>query len=151
MVIQRLQNLYLLVAALLVTMYAFMESVIIKVGASVYSIDCLKMSIAPEGLMSCRPVSMVLTILSVLLIVLSIAKFKDLKAQKGSVRISVLINMALVAYVYLNASVMAKELGGELACSWVAVLPIAAIVLQFMAFRAVKRDIKLLSDSDRIR
>ena len=79
------------------------------------------------------------------------ALLKDLKAQKGSVRISVLINMALVAYVYLNASVMAKELGGELACSWVAVLPIAAIVLQFMAFRAVKRDIKLLSDSDRIR
>lgn len=33
MVIQRLQNLYLLVAALLVTVYAFMESVIIKVGA----------------------------------------------------------------------------------------------------------------------
>lgn len=149
MVIQRLQNLYLMIAAILIAVYAFISSLIVKAGEMVYAFDCIKVA-SQEGV-KYLPVSMILAVLTFALIVISIAKFKDLKIQKSAVYRSTLICAALVAYMVVNAYLVADAMGASLSFTWAIALPVVAIVLQYLAVKGIKHDIKLLSDSDRIR
>ena len=149
MVIQRLQNLYLMIAAILIAVYAFTASVMAKVGETVYSFDCIR-QISQEGV-KYLPVSLVLAILAFALVIVSIVKYDDLKTQKSAVCRSLLICMALLVYVCVNAYFTADAIGASLSFTWAIAMPIVVIVLHLMAVKGIKHDIKLLSDSDRIR
>ena len=152
MVIQRLQNLYLFVSAVLLLFFAFINSVIVEIGAKTVSFSCIKMSVMPDGGETFIPISIVLVALSVILSVLAIAKYKDLKVQKSVTLRSMLCVVALVVYIFINVSVVAEAHSVTAFKPTVAIcMPLLAFVLQIMAVRGIKSDIKLLRDSDHIR
>ena len=152
MVIQRLQNLYLFLSAVLLLIFAFTTSVIVEVGTKIVTFSCIKMSCSPEGGETYLPISIVLVALSVILSVLAIAKFKDLKVQKSVTLRTMFCVVALVAYIFINVSVIADTHGVlSIKPTFVMCLPLLALILQFMALNGIKSDIKLLRDSDHIR
>ena len=152
MVIQRLQNLYLFLSAVLLLIFAFTTSVIVEVGTKIVTFSCIKMCGIPDGVATYVPISIVLVALSVILSVLAIAKFKDLKVQKSVTLRTMFCVVAPVAYIFTNVSVIADTHGVlSIKPTFVMCLPLLALILQFMALNGIKRDIKLLRDSDHIR
>ena len=106
----------------------------------------------PDGGETYVPISIVLVALSVILSVLAIAKFKDLKVQKSVTLRTMFCVVALVAYIFINVSVIADTHSVlSIKPTFVMCLPLLALILQFMALNGIKRDIKLLRDSDHIR
>ncbi len=152
MVIQRLQNLYLFLSAVSLLIFAFMTSVIVEVGTKMVTFSCIKMSGIPDGGETYLPISIVLVALSVILSVLAIAKFKDLKVQKSVTLRTMFCVVALVAYIFINVSVVADtQPVSSFKPTFAMCLPLLALILQFMALNGIKSDIKLLRDSDHIR
>ena len=152
MVIQRLQNLYLFLSAVLLLIFAFTTSVIVEVGTKIVTFSCIKMCGIPDGGETYVPISIVLVALSVILSVLAIAKFKDLKVQKSVTLRTMFCVVALVAYIFINVSVIADTHSVlSIKPTFLRCLPLLALILQFMALNGIKRDIKLLRDSDHIR
>lgn len=152
MVIQRLQNLYLFLSAVLLLIFAFTTSVIVEVGTKIVTFNCIKMCGIPDRGETYVPISIVLVALSVILSVLAIAKFKDLKVQKSVTLRTMFCVVALVAYIFINVSVIADTHSVlSIKPTFVMCLPLLALILQFMALNGIKNDIKLLRDSDHIR
>ena len=144
MVIQRLQNLYLFLSAVLLLIFAFTTSVIVEVGTKIVTFSCIKMCGIPDGGETYVPISIVLVALSVILSVLAIAKFKDLKVQK-SVTLRTMFCVVALSVIADTHSVLSIK------PTFVMCLPLLALILQFMALNGIKSDIKLLRDSDHIR
>ncbi|MGM9803366.1 MAG: DUF4293 family protein [Muribaculaceae bacterium] len=151
MVIQRLQNLYLLVSVILMVIFSLATYAVVETADAVYEMNCYQMTKFQSGESSLTLVSLVLALLAILLPIVSICKYKDLKAQKTAVGISSFISFVLMAYLCVNTYVFAGNVSGTVEPFFTVILPIAAFVLELMARRGIKHDIKLLSDSDRLR
>lgn len=150
MVIQRLQTLYLLIATVLMVVFAFCPSVIIQSGGPEYALGVLKTGVAgathPDLLMS------TVTGLVVLLSLITIFKFKNLKLQLKLCS----INAALTVVVLLISAILALTLRGKAGVGTVSftlynALPVLAVVMQILAYRGIRHDKKLLSSSERLR
>lgn len=148
MVIQRLQNLYLFLSAVLMAVFAYINVFYVNAPESSLSVSCL--GIYDLNGIDLSPVSIVLAILAVVFPLLTILKFKILKLQKSLCSVCVVINLGLMAYLAVTAYVNYSEMTVSLNYTAV-VLLVLAIVLDILARRGVMHDIKLLRDSDRIR
>lgn len=127
MVIQRLQNLYLLLSAIIVT-------------------------VCVCSLSSMSVVALILGILAAVLPLVTIAKFKNLKLQKSLTVVCLISKLGWVAYMLINAYVknaIANFAGIEYYLIGVAIL--VSMILDVLAHRGIKHDMKLLNDSYRLR
>ncbi len=148
MVLQRWQTVYLFLAAVLMIVFAFMTSITIQFGPQQYMLGAIYSGIAGET----HP-DMLLSVMDALIVVITIItifKYKNLKSQMNLCAICIALTIAMLLCIMVlaftqksNGTVSVMHLGN--------VLPIVAIVLYALAYRGIAHDKKLLSDSERLR
>lgn len=140
MVLQRWQTVHLFFAAVMMIVFIFLPVFSFPVaGGGVFT-----MSASCGQIGNC--ILLILDVLVVLLLLVTIFKFRDLKLQQQLCSISMLIMVSLMAYIgYLAYWQQSASF-----TLWVA-LPVLALLLTWWARRCIKSDRKLLSDSARIR
>ncbi len=136
MVIQRIQTLYLFIAAAVAGAAVFLCAVrLASCGAACYA------SIAMSALL----------LLSACLSIAAIANFKKLKRQT---KLCMLNMILLVAYYPVALFFILKfkaGMGDALRLGWALALPLVALVFVGLAVRAIKRDKRLLDDANSMR
>lgn len=151
MVIQRLQNLYMLLSAIIAGMFAFITLFEITLPSGVSAeISCLGIAANAESGLTLWPISITLAVLAIAFPVITIAKFKSLKSQKSLCAMTIVIHLGLAAYMAIATYQGFAEAAISPVYSNLALIVIV-LILDFMALKGIKHDIKLLSDSNRIR
>lgn len=125
MVIQRIQSLFLLIAALLMAAFAFF-------------IPLIDTSM------------LVLVILIAVLAILDIFLYKNLQRQMTVCFVDIIIGLAMLVSIIIQIVRLANE---NLAVNWnwAWILPILSIIFLMLAHKAMSRDKKKLRDADRLR
>lgn len=138
MVIQRLQSLYLLIAVVLMGSSLFSPFATLITDSQIVTLTGLS-----------YPVYAIIGGLVALLLLLSIFMYKNLKRQMSVTLVNVVIILALVV------SYLAWKLSsdGDAAFVWYGTVgqQILAMAFTVAAYRAMKKDKKLLSSYDRLR
>lgn len=129
MVIQRIQSIYLLLAAICIGVYSFMPFAHTDT-ATFTACDALPM--------------LIVSILTIVMLLLNIFIYKDLRKQIRVAGINSILVVATAVVCTLTS------LNATLDYAWLA-LPAAALILTIRARRAMIADRNLLSSSDRIR
>ena len=139
MVIQRIQSVYLLIVAILMAVYSFMNVVLVLTTSGVMS----KMT-----LFDASPIAFIISLLVACLAFITIFKYKKLNLQiaLSSCGIILLItDIVVLVMSVINAGYVTVEF---FICNC---MPIIALVFLFLTISAIKRDKKILSSYDRIR
>lgn len=158
MVLQRWQSVYLFVAAVLMLIYAFSPIAELSVDSATYvlSMCCIEriedttQSAINDGGYNISYIwgFFVIAILIVILSVVTIFKFKNLKFQKKlcviSGSLTAILLASLMIFVYLIDCDMYSV-------SYTNLLPIFALIMFYLADRGISKDQKILSSYDRIR
>lgn len=126
---------------MLMGVFAFMPALEVSAEGVVNGIS----AITPDYTM------LTLVCLNIVVMIITIFRFKDLKAQIRLCKVCILLTVTLMAVVgalwMLNGN---DETVKCVATYWNAILPIV-LVFEFMAHKGMSHDRKLLSDSKRIR
>lgn len=142
--IQRIQSLYLLVTAIISGGLIFVFPLWEVAGNSVMTLDLLSTDAILEKVV---PVAF---LLSALIALVTIFKFKNRQTQFVLGRLVILINLFLLGIlIYLSLN-----LPGEVEASKKGIgmfLPIGAILLLVLANKAIKKDEDLVKSVDRLR
>ena len=125
MVIQRIQSVYLLIAAILMAVFAFFT-------AKSFEIPIL------------------LGIITFLAIV-DIFLYKNLQRQMTVCFVDIIIGLAMLVALGYQAYHLAVEESVKLSWNWLLLLPILSVIFLMLAHKAMSRDKKKLQDSDRLR
>ena len=148
MVIQRLQNLYLLLAAIIMAVFVFVPVMNVTSEAGLFTLSALSTGISgnpmqPHWLLLC------LDVLIVVMLVATLFKFKDLRLQMKLCKVNLTLIVALILSIFVMWCLQRGH-GIAVMTLWM-MLPFAAMVLTMMANGCIKNDQKLLSDSERLR
>ena len=148
MVIQRLQNLYLLLAAIMMAIFVFVPVMNVTSDAGLFTLSALSTGIVgnpmqPHWLLHC------LDVLIVVMLVATLFKFKDLRLQMKLCKVDITLLVALILSIFVMWFLQRGH-GIAVMSLWM-LLPFAATVLTMMADGCIKKDRKLLSDSERLR
>ncbi len=141
MVIQRKQSLFLLIAAILMGIYAFMPLLMNSRGESFFG------GMSFEGM---NGVVFILNCLVALLAFITIFKFKSLRFQKKLCVINIILIIASMTTL-CGVALMQEDCDLIGSLTYYNVLPIVAIVLLLLAHKGISHDQKLLKGSSRIR
>ncbi len=144
MVIQRIQSLYLLLVVVLMSIFAFLP----VFGANVDGNNLAVGALPTCGVTQPSWLLLTLDALVALLALITIFKYKDLKAQQ---RLCSILILLIVAVIVCIAIMFVSQKDGIAALQWSIALPFVALVFAMLAKKGVKHDRKLLSDSERIR
>lgn len=139
MVIQRIQSVYLLLVAILMGIYSFMDVAMVETAENV------KISLS---LWNASFISFILSLLVTVLSFITIFKYKHLKLQITLCSINILLIVAQVAVligvlmsgVYVSSNMFLAN------C-----MPVLAVIFLFLSISAIVKDKKLLSSYNRLR
>ncbi len=154
--IQRIQSLYLLIAAILTGSLFFLtmaEMASIKevyelTWQGIYKTGAVEM---PELVMPAWALS-ILTVLATTLSLITLFIFKKRMVQIRLCSLNLGLLLGLSGMIFYMGKTGAKELGAsELSFNWPLVLPLVAMVLVFLALRAIGKDEALVRSMNRIR
>ena len=141
MVIQRIQTVYLLLAAIIMGVFAFVP--VIKF-------------LSPDGLfinaydsMQCGVWMIALEVLIAVLAIITIFKYRDLKGQIRLTNILMLLLLALI--IAIPVVLWRLHDGANVSLTLFYIMPFVALILVWLAKKGIKHDKKLLADSERIR
>ena len=137
--IQRIQSLYLLIAAAMLVLFVVLGDVW-ALGVSA--------EIAWLG-----PVAFGLAVLTAVAALVSVALFKTRERQRSVIGWTMWLDLALVAAVLVGlfATAESAEPGGAVGRYLVALLPVGAYILLRLARAGVHRDIGVVKSMDRLR
>lgn len=124
MVIQRIQSLYLLIAAVLMAAFAFFPAFDVSM--------------------------MVLIVLISLLAIVDIFLYKNLQRQMTVCFVDIIIGLAMLVAIVIQIVKLTKE-NLAVQWNWTWLLPVFSIIFLMLAHKAMSRDKKMLRDSDRLR
>ncbi len=141
MVIQRIQTVYLLLAAIVTAVFAFVPVINVLNPDGVVEISFNSLHLGAW--------TMVLEMLIVILAIIAIFKYRDLKTQ---IRLTNVLMLLIVTLIIVIA-VMMWVLHDKLIMQFTPyiVMPFVALILVWLAKKGIKHDKKLLADSERIR
>jgi glucan phosphoethanolaminetransferase (alkaline phosphatase superfamily) len=141
MVIQRIQTVYLLLAAIVTSVFAFVPVINVLNPDGVVEISFNSLHFGAW--------TMVLEILIVILAIIAIFKYRDLKTQ---IRLTNVLMLLIVTLIIVIA-VMMWVLHDKLIMQFTPyiIMPFVALILVWLAKKCIKHDKKLLADSERIR
>jgi hypothetical protein len=160
--IQRFQTVYLFLAALLGSSMLLMTiaEFNIKDTGRFFILDVFGLKektetiIAQPNLLDVYPLA-ILLLITVAISLITIFKYKNRVQQIKLGRLNIFLYAALVAGVFFYAEKAVAAIGetGEVITNYkiAAVFPVIALVLTFMANRAIKKDEDLVRSADRIR
>ena len=133
--IQRIQSIYLLLAAVVSGILIFLFPL--------YTLDG-----APQNILN-DPTFMILTVLSTLISLFSIFRYRNRKQQVVSGRINIIINFilfGLILFMFFNN----RQADGD-SLGIASFMPVVAVILIALANRGIMRDEALVRAADRLR
>lgn len=149
MVLQRLQSLYLLIAAILLGIFAFSTPVSLTAGKNVVSISAIPECCAQSAISNY--VLIILIALTAILAFITIFKYKNLKLQLQLCSVCMLLTLVIGVVIGILAYQAIPEGNWECSVEWSSLLLVAAFILFFMARRGVAHDKKVIHDSESFR
>ena len=153
MVIQRWQTLLLLVAAVMMGLFSFCSLGQIQGAELTVNYTALGMTVVGDGAtyMS-TPYLFVISILSMLLALIAIFRFKAPKVQRKICRIDLLLVAATIVTAWLTER-YAEVSGATEGIGWssIVIAPFVALVSLICAIRCISSDIRKLSGYERLR
>ena len=148
MVIQRLQTVYLLLAAILMAVFTFMPVMNVLNDAGEYVLNAVSTGFVGAPTSPCW-LLLCMDVLIVALLFITVFKYKNLPLQMKLCKIGVLLIVALLVSIFVMWY-MQRGHGIALMSLWT-IMPFVAIFLTLLAHKGIKSDKKLLSDSERLR
>ena len=149
MVIQRIQSVYLLIAVILMAVFAFFPALTFELGGREFVYGAL--ATGKVGVTHIDPLMLMLVVLICLLAIIDIFLYKNLQRQMTVCFVDIIIGLAMLIAIGIQAFVVSGKEGLVLNFQWYLALPILSIIFLMMAHKAMSRDKKLLRDSDRLR
>ena len=149
MVIQRIQTLYLIIAIILMAVFAFFPALTFELGGRQFVYGALEAG--KVGVTHIDPLMLMLVILICLLAFIDIFLYKNLQRQMTVCFVDIIIGLAMLVAIGIEAYIVTGKEGLVLTWQWYLVLPILSIIFLMLAHRAMSRDKKMLRDSDRLR
>ncbi len=149
MVIQRIQSIYLLIAVILMAVFAFFPALTFELGGREFVYGALEAG--KVGVTHIDPLMLTLVILISLLALIDIFLFKNLQRQMTVCFVDIIIGLAMLVAIGIQAFYVGGREGVTLTWSWYLVLPVLSVIFLMMAHKAMSRDKKLLRDADRLR
>ena len=141
MVIQRIQTVYLLLAAIVTAVFAFVPVINVLNPDGVVEISFNSLHFGAW--------TMVLEMLIVILAIIAIFKYRDLKVQIRLTNVLMLLIVTLIIVIAIMMWVLHDKLIMQF--TPYIVMPFVALILVWLAKKGIKHDKKLLADSERIR
>jgi peptidoglycan/LPS O-acetylase OafA/YrhL len=141
MVIQRIQTVYLLLAAIVTAVFAFVPVINVLNPDGVVEISFNSLHFGAW--------TMVLEMLIVILAIIAIFKYRDLKTQIRLTNVLMLLIVTLIIVIAIMTWVLHDKLIMQF--TPYIVMPFVALILVWLAKKGIKHDKKLLADSERIR
>ena len=149
MVIQRIQSVYLLIAVILMVVFAFFPALTFELGGRQFVYGALEAG--KVGVTHIDPLMLMLVVLISLLALIDIFLFKNLQRQMTVCFVDIIIGLAMLVAIGVQAFYVNGKDGVTLTWQWYLLLPILSIVFLMLAHKAMSRDKKMLRDSDRLR
>lgn len=156
--IQRVQSIYLALAAVVTLVFAFTTFAYFEVNDSLYFLRATGLFyqdtsevIFLEPNMSVSAV----VLFSLLLCVSAVFNYKNRATQLRLVSLGIVAQLALVGLIFFASSFISEGLfegtAPVIEYEWVSFLPVLSIISLFMAMRGIKKDEALIKSLDRIR
>ena len=149
MVIQRIQSVYLIIAVILMAVFAFFPALTFELGGRQFVYGALEAG--KVGVTHIDPLMLMLVVLISLLALIDIFLFKNLQRQMTVCFVDIIIGLAMLVAIGIQAFYVKGKDGVTLTWQWYLILPILSIVFLMLAHKAMSRDKKMLRDSDRLR
>lgn len=146
--IQRIQSLYLLVAVVLLCVALSLPMGVFEPQGMAAVSQWYQCGLRTEGHFSLQPVPALLLALSTLLSLITIFLYSKRLLQARLIMISMVLVVCWA--VYMGVTLYGQK-WGEFHAQWSMVLPIVALVLQWLARLRVLADERLVRSMDRIR
>lgn len=149
MVIQRIQSVYLLIAVILMVIFAFFPALSFQLGDKTVLYGALESGRA--GLMHIDPLLLTLIILISVLAFIDIFLFKNLQRQMTVCFVDIIIGLAMLIAICIQAFYVGNRDGWTVTWQWYLLLPILSIIFLMLAHKSMSNDKKKLRDADRLR
>ena len=149
MVIQRIQSVYLLIAVILMVVFAFLPALTFELADKTVLYGALETGRA--GNLHINPLLITLIILISLLAFIDIFLYKNLQRQMTVCFVDIIIGLAMLVAIGIQAFVVGNREGWTVSWQWYVLLPVLSIIFLMMAHKAMSRDKKKLLDADRLR
>lgn len=151
--IQRIQTLYLLAAAILMALFCFLPFATFLYGGEVFKQTVWGINSSIEGAeVVARTIPMgILTVISALLPLATIFLFKRRGLQMRLCVVEIILLLGVVVYMVMYLFRSGSDITEKIAFSIVDAFPVLAMILVFVAFRKIMRDHLLIKSLDRIR
>ena len=149
MVIQRIQTVYLLIAIILMAVFAFFPALTFELGGREFVYGALETG--KVGVTHIDPLMLMLIVLVCILAILDIFLFKNLQRQMTVCFVDIIIGLAMLVAIGIQAYLVGSREGVTLAWQWSLCLPLLSIIFLMLAHKSMSKDKKMLRDSDRLR
>jgi len=149
MVIQRIQSVYLLIAVILMAVFAFFPALSFELGGREFVYGALETG--KVGATHIDPLMLMLVVLISLLAFIDIFLFKNLQRQMTVCFVDIIIGLAMLVSIGIQAFVVGNREGVVLNWQYYLVLPVLSIIFLMMAHKSMSNDKKKLRDADRLR
>ena len=149
MVIQRIQSVYLLIAVILMVVFAFVPALTFELADKTVLYGALETGRA--GNLHINPLLITLIILISLLAFIDIFLYKNLQRQMTVCFVDIIIGLAMLVAIIIQACVVGTKEGVVVNWQWYLALPVLSIIFLMMAHKAMSKDKKTLRDADRLR
>ena len=150
MVIQRLQNLYLFIAVILMGVFCFMPYMGFVAETKAATLGVMHLTIGASVITNWF--YFLLSIAVTLVVFITLMLFKKPKTQQKMAMVSavLIVGLAVSAIAY-SAFVLEQYECSTYSLRFAAGLPLLSLILIVMAIGRIKKDIRLLSSYDRFR
>lgn len=149
MVIQRIQSVYLLIAVILMAVFAFFPALSFELGGREFVYGALETG--KVGATHIDPLMLMLIVLISLLAFIDIFLYKNLQRQMTVCFVDIILGLAMMVAIGIQAFVVGGREGVTLIWQWYLALPVLAIIFLMLAHKAMSSDKKKLRDADRLR
>lgn len=149
MVIQRIQSVYLLIAVILMIVFAFFPALTFDLGGREFVYGALEAG--KVGVTHIDPLMLMLIVLISLLALIDIFLYKNLQRQMTVCFVDIIIGLAMLVAIGIQAFVVGNRDGVTVTWQWYLVLPVLSICFLMLAHKAMSNDKKKLRDADRLR
>ena len=149
MVIQRIQSVYLLIAVILMVVFAFFPALSFDLADKTVLYGALETGRA--GNMHINPLLFTLVTLISCLAFIDIFLYKNLQRQMTVCFVDIIIGLAMLVAIGIQAFVVGNREGWTVSWQWTVLLPVLSIIFLMLAHKSMSNDKKKLRDADRLR
>lgn len=149
MVIQRIQTLYLIIAIILMAVFAFFPALTFELGDRQFVYGALEAG--KVGVTHIDPLMLMLVVLICFLAIVDIFLYRNLQRQMTVCFVDIILGLAMLVAIAIQAYLLGTRDGVTLTGKWTVCLPVLSIFFLMLAHHSMSRDKKTLRDADRLR